>query len=61
MKKMILTAAIIFGLTGMNAAFAETKIAIVDVHHLSSELLVEIFYFPILGFGDIAFGVVFKF
>jgi len=31
MKKMILTAAIIFGLTGMNAAFAETKIAIVDV------------------------------
>ncbi len=31
MKKTILTAAIILGLSGMNAAFAETKIAIVDV------------------------------
>lgn len=31
MKKTILTAAIIFSLTGMNAAFADTKIAIVDV------------------------------
>ncbi|MCR5260576.1 MAG: OmpH family outer membrane protein [Candidatus Gastranaerophilales bacterium] len=31
MKKTILTAAIILGLSGMNAAFADTKIAIVDV------------------------------
>ena len=31
MKKTILTAAIILGLSGMNAAFAETKIAVVDV------------------------------
>ncbi len=31
MKKTILTAAIILGLSSMNAAFADTKIAIVDV------------------------------
>ena len=31
MKKTILTAAIILGLSGMNAAFADTKVAIVDV------------------------------
>lgn len=31
MKKTILTAAIILGLSTMNAAFADTKIAIVDV------------------------------
>ncbi len=31
MKKIILTAAIILGLSSMNAAFADTKIAIVDV------------------------------
>ena len=31
MKKTILTAAIILGLSGMNAAFADTKIAVVDV------------------------------
>jgi len=31
MKKTILTAAIILGLSSMNAAFADTKIAVVDV------------------------------
>ncbi len=31
MKKIILTAAIILGLSSVNAAFADTKIAIVDV------------------------------
>lgn len=37
MKKTILTAAIILGLSGMNAAFADTRIAVVDVQAVVSQ------------------------
>lgn len=37
MKKTILTAAIILGLSGMNAAFADTRIAVVDVQTVVSQ------------------------
>ncbi len=37
MKRTILTAAIILGLSGMNAAFAETKIAVVDVQAIVAQ------------------------
>ena len=37
MKKTILTAAIILGLSSMNAAFADTKVAIVDVQAVVSQ------------------------